>query len=173
VLLLLLPLLALAEDNLELRALQEADQADRTGTRSSEEWREVLARDKRRRERVLELMKSGELNTARDYFNAALIMQHGSTTEDIRIAHALSTIASTLDPAYPRAKWLMAASWDRLMMRLKQPQWYGTQSVRDPSGKFVLYPVLANAVTDEERAKFGVLTLEEAQSRAESRDAGE
>ena len=118
-------------------------------------------------------MQSGELNTAKGYFNAALIMQHGSTTEDIRIAHALSTIASTLDPAYPRAKWLMAASWDRLMVRLKQPQWYGTQSVRDASGKFVLYPVLADAVTDEERTKFGVLTLEDAQPMAASRNGSE
>lgn len=170
--LLLSPSIAAAGDNPELRAIKEADQADRQSSPAPapENWRAVMQRDGERRNRVLEILKEGQLKTAWDYFNAAIVLQHGSSAEDIRLAHSLSTIAITLDPEHKRAKWLVAASWDRLMLRFEQPQWYGTQSVRDASGKFSLYPVDPNAVTDTDRVALGVPTLAEAQARAESRN---
>lgn len=168
-LLMFAPLIAIAGDNPELRSIKEADQADRRSEPASDAWRGVMQRDGERRTRVLEILKDGQLSTAWDYYNAALVLQHGNSAEDIRLAHSLSTIANTLDPEHKRAKWLLAASWDRLMLYFKQPQWYGTQSVRDPSGKFVLYPVDPDAVTDADRAALGVPSLAEAQARIESK----
>ena len=171
--LLLLPISAYAADNAELRSIKEADQADRRSSPTEEKWREIALRDVERRERVLEIIKSGQLSTAWDYFNAALVLQHGGSAEDIRRAHALSTIAATIDPEHPQAKWLMAASWDRLMMRLNRRQWYGTQSTRDSSGVFALSPVEPGAVTDADRAALGVPSLAEAQARIDARNNSE
>ena len=168
--LLLAPLVAFAADNAELRSIKEADQADRQHSSAPENWREIMRRDTERRDRVLEILKAGQLNTAWDYFNAALVLQHGPTTEDKRLAHSLSTIAATLDPEHKSAKWLMAASWDRLMVRLKQPQWYGTQSTRGPDGKYVLYPVHPDAVTDADRSALGVPPLPESRAKIDSRN---
>lgn len=109
VLLLSLSLSVLAGDNAELRSIKDADQADRTSV-GSINWPEVAKRDAQRRDLVLEILKAGGLTTAWDYFNAALVLQHGQATEDIRLAHSLATVAATVDPTHPSAKWLMAAS---------------------------------------------------------------
>lgn len=172
-LLLLAPLTSLATDNAELRSIKDADQSDRRSAPMPEQWREISRCDQERRERVLEILKSGQLTTAWDYFNAALVLQHGGSTEDIRLAHSLSTVAATIDPEHPSAKWLMAASWDRLMIRLNKPQWYGTQSTRDSSGKFVLAPVEPDTVSDADRAALGVPSLAEAQARLDARNSNE
>ena len=167
-LLLFAPFVAIARDNPELRSIREADQADRRSTPASDTWRGVMQRDSERRTRVLEILKDGQLSTAWDYYNAALVLQHGGSSEDIRLAHSLSTIALTLDPEHKRAKWLLAASWDRLMLYFKQPQWYGTQSVPDSSGRNILYPVDPDAITDADRAALGVPPLAETQARIDS-----
>lgn len=172
-LLMLLPVhLAFAADNPELRAIKDADQADRSGLGMGKDWRAVVARDKSRRDRVLEILKDGGLDTAWDHFNAALVLQHGGSADDIRLAHALSTLSATLDPAHPGARWLMAASWDRLMLRLEQPQWYGTQWVQDAAGTHVLSPVQPGAVTDADRIALGVPTLAEMQARLDALNSG-
>lgn len=172
-LLLSVPLVVVAADNPELRSIKEADQADRRSMPASDQLRELMQRDGERRARVLEILKEGRLATAWDYFNAALVLQHGESAEDIRLAHALATIAITLDPEHKSAKWLVAASWDRLMLRFKQPQWYGTQSVRDSSGQLVLYTVAPNVVTDADRAELGVPPLVEAQKRVDLRNGSQ
>ena len=172
-LLMALPFAVFAADNPELRTLKEADQSDRSDRKVRENGNELRRRDAERRERVLEILRASELSTAWDYFNAALILQHGDSVEDIRLAHSLSTVAATVDPGHPRAKWLMAASWDRLMLRLKQPQWYGTQSMKDASGQFVLYMVHPDAVSDVDRQALGVPTLAEAQASLDLRNGSE
>jgi hypothetical protein len=173
VFLMALPFAVFAADNPELRTLKEADQSDRNDRKVRENGNELRRRDAERRERVLEILRASELSTAWDYFNAALILQHGGSVEHIRLAHSLSTVAATIDPEHPRAKWLMAASWDRLMLRLKQPQWYGTQSVKDTSGRFVLYIVHPDAVSDADRQALGVPTLIEAQASLDLRNGSE
>lgn len=166
------PVVAVAGDNPELRSIKQADQADRRTAHTPSHWRDVMQRDRERHSRVLEILKEGKLGTAWDYSNAALVLQHGDSAGDIRLAHSLSTVASTLDPEHRSAKWLMAASWDSLMLHLEQPQWYGTQSTRNSSGQFILHPIALNAVTDADRAALGVPPLAEAQARIDSRNEG-
>ena len=112
-------------------------------------------------------LAGGRVHTSSDFFNAALVMQHGQGLEDIRMAHALATIAASLDPSNRSAKWLKAASWDRMMSTQKKPQWYGTQYVRDADGKWALYLMDETAVTDEDRAALGAPSLAEAKKRVE------
>jgi len=155
-------------DHTELQAIKDADQSDRVAGPNTD-WSVVAARDRVRLKRVRELVVSGELRTAVDFFNAALVCQHGPDVADIRLAHALATISASMDASATSANWLTAASWDRIMMRLGKPQWYGTQYTRAKTGdrKWQLYTIDESAVTDEERTRLGVPTLAEARQRAD------
>jgi len=77
-----------------------------------------------------------------------------------RLANALATLASQLEPGNKHYRWLAGASWDRLLMRQLQPQWYGTQFKGDARGMY-LYPVATDAVTDDERLRMVGHTLAE------------
>ncbi|WP_334179371.1 hypothetical protein [Pseudoxanthomonas sp.] len=149
--------------NQELASLYEADQAARSKP-AEIDWTILLPEDRKRRERVLELMRAGAMQSAVDYYHAAMVYQHGQSLDDFRLAHALSTIAMSLEPEEKQYRWLTAASWDRIMASQLQPQWYGTQSHSDDKGMF-LYPVADDVVTDEDRKAMQVPTLAETRAR--------
>jgi hypothetical protein len=154
-------------NNSELQQILEADQADRqVGTQP--DWSVIGRRDEERFARVKEILLAEKLRTSTDYYNAALVCQHGGSVEDIRLAHALATISRTIDPKDLNAAWLFAASWDRIMMQLEKPQWYGTQFTKSdmPGSKWELYKMDEMAVTDDDRKKLGLPSLQEARERA-------
>lgn len=137
------------------------DQSDRSNTRGKP-WNEAITRrDEIRRSKVLVLLKSGQLRTATDFYNAALIFQHGKSVDDFRLAYSLAWTAYTMridTEGVPRqeAAWLTAAAWDRMMIKEGKPQWYGTQYERDkvtnqPGNQ---YPIDKDAVSEEERRRF-------------------
>ena len=166
--LLALPSICSAADSERLRTIVQADQADRQGTASPEQWKGISKRDTERRAQVQAELVAGRIRSAADFYNAALVMQHGQTLEEIRLAHSFASIASTLDPLDRTARWLKAASWDRMLMRQNKPQWYGTQYVTDSTGKVVLYTIDESAVTDADRIEMAAPTLAEAKKRAAS-----
>jgi hypothetical protein len=127
------------------------------------DWSKVAPMDKMHQEEVLALLRSGGVRTANDLYHAAMVMQHGGTTESYRLAFSLSELSATLDPANRQARWLSAASWDRILMSKGVPQWYGTQyrSSR-PGGPMELYKVDESVVSDSERAEMNVPALQEA-----------
>jgi hypothetical protein len=168
--LILMSITANAQNNSELARMFAEDQADR---RVDEiDWEVVSRRDAERRDAALSILRAGEIRTAQDYYNAAMIFQHGGSAEEIRLAHSFATIASALGSS-SAANWLKAASWDRLMLRFEQPQWYGTQYVMDDAGEWILYSVDPDAVTDEQRAAWSVPSLEEAKARADAMNGDE
>ena len=84
------------------------------------------------------------------------------------MAHALATVAYQMNNENKAAKWLSAASWDRLMMTLKRPQWYATQFTKPHgSDKFVLYDIDETVVSDETRKSMGARSVAEARAHAE------
>ena len=118
---------------------------------------EIRRHDAERREQVLGLLRDGALRTSQDYHDAALVLQHGETVADARMAFAMATISTTLAPTSKPAAWLEAAAWDRLMMRHHRPQWYGTQYVPSNDGKYwMLYDFDPAPISDEERIAAGV-----------------
>lgn len=155
--------LASAQNNEELRNLYEQDQAARQS--NDIDWDVLAIEDAERRQEVLEIFALGNIRTARDYFNAAMIFQHGKSPEEIRLAHSFATLAVTLDSDLKQANWLQAASWDRILLRFNQPQWYGTQYIKTDNGGIRLYEVAQGVISDEERSAWGVPSLEEAQAR--------
>jgi hypothetical protein len=158
----------LAQDNGELEQMYRSDQAARQVRPI--DWQELNEQDAFRRERVLAILQQGEIRSAKDYFHAAMIFQHGNTSDQIRLAHSFATIAASLDPSLPNANWLKAATWDRLLLNFDQPQWYGTQFVRDAEGNLTLYKLQPDVISDEQRAAWSVPTVSESLRALEQRN---
>lgn len=149
------------EDNEELIRLYKEDQADRA-PRQSIDWKVVGPRDQARLKRVEELYAQGRLHTGADYYNAAMVLQHGSAPEDFLLAHEFCVVA--ISKGEMRAKWLAAASEDRFLMNIGRPQRFGTQYRSDGQGPIRLYEV-GPSVTDGLRRALNVPSLAEAKAR--------
>jgi hypothetical protein len=78
-----------------------------------------------RRAHVRELLEAGQLKTGEDFHDASLIFQHGETADDYLLAHVLAVEA--VIEGDDRSKWMAAATIDRYLQLIKQPQVFGTQ----------------------------------------------
>ena len=157
--------------NPELERLYQEDQGDRSGDMESTDWKALAKQDAERRARVLAIMEKGGAREAADYIHAAMVFQHGTEPADYDRAHQWAAKAVELDPDYPGARWLAAASKDRYLMWSGKPQLYGTQFKKDKDGPWYLWQV-DPAITDEERAKWDVPPLARAKARVEALNAG-
>jgi len=155
----------------ELRTMYEADQQDRRAgvATTPEAWKGIQARDRERRDRVLELTRGAQLRTADDYYHAAMVLQHGDGSEDILIAHILATAAAF--KGHERARWLSAAALDRYLHRTGAPQRLGTQYVRPPPDGPWSQGAYERWLPDTVRAEFGVPPLEAQQQRVQKLNA--
>jgi hypothetical protein len=144
-------------DNPRLVMLYQEDQDDRHGYPNTKRpYKEINERDEARRQEVLAMLAQGKVRTAQDYFYSAVVFHHGQTSDHYRTASSLSWIAATLDPK-PEYLYFTASTWDRMMLKRDQPQWYGAQEKRDENGKQTgFYPINDTAVTDEERVRFQI-----------------
>lgn len=146
--------------NPELIALLDADQADRQGAFSPE----IVTRDTERRARFEKLLKQGKVKTARDFWLAALLFQHGTTVAEIDRARTFAKKANALSSTCS-TRHMMALTEDRWLMYQQLPQKYGTQFRSEPvdggAPKWALYEV-DPTVTDAQRAELCVGPLAEA-----------
>lgn len=144
-----------ARNNQELARLFSEDQADRIA--SSIDWSVVSKLDADRRRMVLDAFRKGEVRTAQDYYHAAFIFHHGPSGEDSRMAYSLASLSLSLDPENKKSRWLVAASWDRIMVKHNRAQWYGTQITRRAAdGAWATHETDWDATSDDEKAHFGV-----------------
>lgn len=148
-----------------LRALFEADQADRRARRGARERSarqltqpELSLRDYERRQELDRLAAAGHIQSAGDYYCAALLLQHGTLPEEFRRAHDFA--AEAMRRGSLPARWLFAATLDRWLVATGRPQQYGTQYVRIGTHGYAIYTV-DPAVTDAERAQYDVPPLSE------------
>ncbi len=149
------------KDNEELARLILEDQADRNPPAGKPiDWKMVEPRDQARLARAKELYGRDQLQTGRDYFNAALILQHSEIPEDYLLAHELSVVAISKGM---RVESLAAASEDRYLMSIGRRQRFGTQYRSDKGGPYRLYP-MDTGVTDQLRRLMHVPTLAEAKA---------
>ena len=151
----------------EVEELFLADQADRAAPADGHQLTEaeflaVGARDLARLRRTKDLYRQNLLTSPRDFYHAAVILQHSwdSTTaaDDHLLAHELAILAFV--GKVPGAGYLVAASEDRFLQDdLRRKQRFGTQYPPD-SGL-----AAGEGVTDNLRARFGVPSLAELRSR--------
>ena len=152
-----------ADREAALRALFDADQADRSGPIEQVDMDALSAKDLIRRDSLTALVRAGVLGSAASYYHAAMLMQHGGDSSDYRKANEWAKKSEELDSTKVETRWLVAASWDRYQMSRGEPQWYGTQSNRVDGGKgaLVLYYIDPARVTDRERRYRGVGTIDQ------------
>ena len=140
-------------DSAELETILAADQKDREPGMSEIDWKTVGPRDAERRKRVLQMIESKQVTTAKDFTRAALVFQHGDGSNDILLAHILAMTA--LGKGDPDARRMAAITLDRYLNRVGQPQVFGTQfnskNVQDPKA-WTMDPYDPSLIGDELRA---------------------
>jgi len=151
------------QDNIELQEMYNADQRSRKIEKI--DWSILNKEDEERRVKVFEMIKRGEIVTAKDYYNSAMIFQHGNDTIASSMAVKHMKKAVELDPTID--KWLLAAAIDRDLMRKNEPQIFGTQFIKnnETNGKFIRYKIDTTKVSDEERIKYNVETLKQQKTK--------
>ena len=112
--------------NTELNQLFKVDQSEREG--ANVDWTALYRHDIERRVRLHAMLAKGKVQTATDYYHAAMIYQHGQTPDDYLLAHVLAVTA--ISKGSRDARWLAAATMDRYLRSIWQPQVYGTQFSR-------------------------------------------
>jgi hypothetical protein len=156
-----------ATSNAEMKAIFDADQADRAGGVGRIDWAVVAPRDEARQARTKELLSSGALQTGDDYYHAAFVFQHGAKPDDYLMAHALGVAATARGHA--KAAWIAAASLDRYLQNIGQPQIYGTQYLTKPT--VTQEPYNRTLVPDALRTALGVATQAEQEKRRQEIEA--
>jgi len=147
-----------AKSNEELRQLYEADQRERANFATTDH-KALLAADASRRQRVRDMLAKDEVRSGQDFARAAMIFQHGNTSDDYLLAHTLATIAVAKGNA--EALWLGSATLDRYLSSIGQPQIYGTQFKRDGDGPITQGAFNSALIADSLRRRLGVPALAE------------
>jgi hypothetical protein len=106
--------------------LEIEDQSENPGNISAAEY---YRHGDARRAEIRNLLEEGKLTSGEDFSDAALIFQHGQTPEDFLFAHILAVEA--LIRGDSADKWIAAATLDRYLQAVNQPQVFGTQYTGD------------------------------------------
>jgi hypothetical protein len=139
--------------NPEMRQIFEEDQKVRQpGTKI--DWTVVNKTDAEHRQATLKLLNDGALHSGEDFNWAAFVFQHGSAPDDYLLAHTLAMIA--VEKGYSDALWISAATLDRYLQSIKQPQIYGTQYQTPTGAPTTQEPYNRTLIPDAVRLQLGV-----------------
>lgn len=109
--------------------LEMEDQSENPGNISAEDY---YRHGDARRTEIRKLLAEGKIVSGEDFSDASLIFQHGQTPDDFLFAHILAMEA--LIRGGSADKWIAAATLDRYLQSVNQPQVFGTQYPGDKSG---------------------------------------
>ncbi len=106
---------------------QSKDERDRAiaSRNDAAAWHALAQHDAARRTQARTLLDAGQIRTGRQLFEAAYLFGHGDAASDFLLSHVLADAA--LVKGYADARWWSAASLDRYLQSIKQPQVFGTQ----------------------------------------------
>jgi hypothetical protein len=122
------------------------------------DWAAVNRTDAERREATRKLLNEGVLHSGQDFEWAAFVFQHGSTPEDYLLAHTLAIVA--LKKGEQDGAWIAAATLDRYLNSIKQPQIYGTQFHWAKGEPTTQDPYNRTLISDSLREQLGVPSVE-------------
>lgn len=143
-------------DNTEMKAILDADQADRE--KQPIDWNIVAAADEKRQIRTRALLAANQLHTGQDYLAASFIFQHGRTSDACLLAHALAMVA--VGKGNAEAIWIASATLDRYLLNVGQKQIFGTQFSRTGTpGGWTQEPYDRTLISDALRQELHVPTL--------------
>ena len=116
----------------------------------------ISEHDAVRRSTAKELLAQGKVETGREYFFLALLFQHSSDPNELMLAHVLAVTAAS--KGFSHAKWMAAATMDRYLQSMNQPQVFGTQ-FKMVAGRWSMEPYSRTAISDALRAQWCVIPL--------------
>ena len=144
-------------NNSEIQKMYNEDQGSRMA--KNIDWLVLTKQDRERENRVYELIKAGQIVTGKDYYNSAMIFQHGADSSAFGMAVSHMRKAIEIDTTIN--KWLLAAAIDRNLLSRNKPQIYGTQYSKMNVEKWKRSRIDTTKVTDKERKYYHVETLAE------------
>ncbi|QBM74592.1 hypothetical protein E2E30_01630 [Sphingomonas sp. AAP5] len=139
-----------------MTALFDADQKARD-TPATNDWKVLWPADRAQRARTQMRLDTGGLHSGDDFYHAAYLFQHGETPADFLKAHTLAVVATARGK--PEAVWIAAATLDRYLQRIGQPQIYGTQFQRAPGNAWTQEPYQRELLSDALRQATNVPPL--------------
>jgi hypothetical protein len=155
--------LAGLEDNPEIKTIVDADQAVRQtnwSTLTEEDRKAIMEGDHQRNARIREIVAAGDVHTANDFARAALVMQHSGRFDGFQLAHELAACSLLLGDRRS-GRWLVAASYDRMLRSVALDQRFGTQY--GPAGPLRIDEA---GISDAQRQALGCPTLAAARLRS-------
>jgi hypothetical protein len=138
----------------EMEKIFAADQKDRQASPRKTDWTVVEKADAVRRAATLSLLNEGRLHTGEDFSRAAFVFQHGDTSDDYLLAHTLAMVA--MAKGQSSAMWIAAATLDRYLNSIHQPQIYGTQFYTRQNEATTQEPYNRGLISDALRRQLGV-----------------
>jgi hypothetical protein len=124
------------------------DQSENPGNISEEEFNQHGVA---RRAEVRKLLAEGKIVSSEDFSEASLLFQHGQTPDDFLFAHILAVEALTRSSSAD--KWLAAATLDRYLQSVNQPQVFGTQFTGVKSAENTPKPLVDPRVLNIQRTQ--------------------
>jgi hypothetical protein len=117
-----------AKDNAEMKKIVDDDQSVRQNfsNLTEDQLKAMMAADHQRNVRTREIVLAGDLHTANDFANASLVMQHSAAFLGYELAHELA-VCSMLLGDRKSGRWLIAATYDRMLNSVGHDQRFGTQ----------------------------------------------
>jgi hypothetical protein len=121
----------------------------------------IEARDEERHAATRKLLAGGKVKSGTDFWLSAIIFQHSFKPEDLMLAHILAVTAAA--KGNRNGKWLAAASLDRYLWTINQPQVFGTNFKKTADDKWTNEPFAKETLSDAERVIWCVVPLAEQQ----------
>lgn len=118
----------------------------------------IAEHDAARHAKAKELLAQGKVETGREYFFIALLFQHSFDPNELMLAHVLAVSAAS--KGFLHAKWMAAATMDRYLQSINQPQIFGTQ-FKMAAGRWTMEPYSRTAISDALRSQWCVIPLAE------------
>ena len=150
-------------DNPELTQLYNEDQRVRQPNPLRPGEPKITRTDEDRLAIVKQMIAHDQLQTIADYRHAALIVQHSLVSSDHLLAHTLAVICA--GDGDKTCLWLSAATLDRYLQSIQQPQIYGTQFKWTADSPVTQQPYTPDLITDAMRKKLGVPPLADQQKQ--------
>ena len=116
----------------------------------------IVEHDSIRHAKAKELLAQGRIESGREYFFVALLFQHSDNPDELMLAHVLAITAA--NKGFSHAKWMAAATMDRYLHTINQPQIFGTQ-FKMAAGQWTMEPYSRNAISDALRTQWCVISL--------------
>ena len=149
-----------ASNNPELTQIYNEDQRVRQPKPLTPQEKVTISRtDADRLVAVKQMIVHDQLQTTADYRHAAFIVQHSLVSGDYLLAHTLAVICAS--DGDKTCAWLSAASLDRYLQSIQQPQIYGTQFTGSTHSPTTQQPYMPDLISDALRTRLGVPSVQE------------